>query len=263
MQVRPAAVAGVAGARQRRADLDPLALGDQYRMAHQVQVDAHGAVVVQDADEVARGIVAAPALVVLDLHHGAAAGSDDRRALGHGDVHRVAALGGEVAVLAIGALGQAERPAAPGQRIAIEQRLLARVAERVTQLRGVAHRLAGLARRQGRQAHLAARRDHPANRPVGHPNGIARVADPQLDLDRRVEVVAHLQGLATRVLLRLQLHFPFQVLDHPVAEDEHLRPGHGAVGVGHHAIGVGVLVDGQGRSRSCRGEQATEKEKAP
>src|SRR5690606_33575751 len=119
MQVRAGAVAGVPRARDTAPGVDPLALAHGHRTLHQVQVDAHGAVVVQDADEVAGGVVPTAALVVFHPHHHAATRSDDRRALGHGDIHRVTPFGREVAVLAVGALGQPERAATPGQRITI------------------------------------------------------------------------------------------------------------------------------------------------
>ncbi|MNZ90968.1 hypothetical protein D3C78_1099400 [compost metagenome] len=227
-----------------------------------MQVDAHGAVVMQDAHEVAGRVVAAPALAVLHLDHHSPARGDDRRALGHGDVDGVAALAGEVAVLAVRPLAQAERPAAPRQRIPEQLRLQAWIAEGVTQFGLVLHGPGRIARRQGGKADGAAWRQDPADRRIRHPHGILRTADAQLDLDRGEQVVAHLQGFAAGVFLRLQLHLVFQMLDHAVAEHEHLRTRHGLVRVGDHAIGVGVLVDGHGRGRPHGGQQATEEDKA-
>ena len=119
MQMRAGAVAGIARARQQATGLNALTFADTHRAFHQVQVDAHGAVIMQDTDEVTGRVVASSALGVLDLDHHAAPRRDDRRALGHGDIGRIAAFRGEVAVLAVGALGQAERAAAPGQRILV------------------------------------------------------------------------------------------------------------------------------------------------
>ncbi|MCY1530519.1 hypothetical protein D9M68_657090 [compost metagenome] len=216
----------------------------------------------QDAHEVAGRVVAAPALAVLHLDHHSPARGDDRRAFGHGDVDGVAALAGEVAVLAVRPLAQAERPAAPGQRVAERHRLQARVAEGVAQSGLVAQRLGRIARSQGRQADVAARRQYPADRPFRRAHGVLRVVHLQLDFHRRIEIVAHLQGFAAGVLLRLQLHLVFQVLDHAVAEHEHLRTRHGAVRVGGHAIGVGVLVDGHGSGRRGGAQQAAEEDQA-
>src|SRR5690606_3701487 len=128
MQVRAGAVAGVTGPRDLLAGGYPAALADHHRALHQVKVDAHGAVVVQDAHVVAGRVVATAALRVLDAHHHAGAGGEDRGAFRHGDVHRVATFGREVAVLAVGTLGQTEGPARPGQRIAVVQRHQARIA---------------------------------------------------------------------------------------------------------------------------------------
>src|SRR5690606_41071947 len=117
----------------------------------------------QDAHEVAGRIVAAAALLVLGLDHHTAAGGDDRCALGHGDIHRITPLRGEVAVGAIGALSLAEGSATPGQRVTMDARLQARIAEGVTQLRLVAQRLRGLLRGERCQTYVAAWRQYPAN----------------------------------------------------------------------------------------------------
>src|SRR5690606_4361828 len=101
MQMRPGAVAGVARPGDRTAGADPLAFAHGDRALHQVQVDTHGAVVMQDAHEVACRVVAAPALLVLHLDHHAATRRHDGRAFGHGDIHRIAALGREMAVLTV------------------------------------------------------------------------------------------------------------------------------------------------------------------
>ena len=262
MQVRPAAVAGVAGARQRRADLDPLALGDQHRMAHQVQVDAHGAVVVQDADEVARGIVAAPTLVVLDLHHGAAAGGDDRRALGHGDVHRVAALG-------VKWLYCHWRPGTGGT---------ARRARAADSDRAAA---AGA----GRRAHSAASAcSSSACRPCaapGSPGAPGCAPGPPSESARRAPR-RHCAGCgsATRPRPARRGRCAPAGSRHPRASSSPASlpvPGARPSGRGRRTPAPRprrgrsrsprhwrrCTVDGQGRSRSCRGEQATEKEKAP
>ncbi|MOA11774.1 hypothetical protein D3C78_1317300 [compost metagenome] len=141
-------------------------------------------------------------------------------------------------------------------------RLQARIAEGVAQFGLVLHGFGRIARRQGGKADGAARRQDPADRRVRHTHGILHAADAQLDLDRSEQVVTYLQGFAAGVLLRLQFHLVFQVLDHAVAEHEHLRTRHGPVRVGGHAIGVGVLVDGHGRGRPHGGQQATEEDKA-
>ncbi|MCY1278113.1 hypothetical protein D9M70_268340 [compost metagenome] len=215
----------------------------------------------QEAHEVARGVVAASALVVLDLHHHARARRDYGGAFWHGDVQRIAALGGEVAVAAIGALGQAERAALPGQRIAVEHRLQARVAQGVTQFGLVTHGPGGIGRCEGRHAHAAARRQHPANGPVGDTGNVIRLLDAQFHFHRGEQLVAQQQGLAGLVLLRFQLHRKVQALDHAVAEDEYLGAGNGLVGIGHHTVGVGVLVDGQcSRRQACAKQQQQGKE---
>ncbi|MNE37187.1 hypothetical protein D3C80_1310290 [compost metagenome] len=70
MQVRAGAVAGVAGFCQRAPVDHPLSLANHHRTTHQVQIDTHGAVVMQNPHEIARRVRSAPALVVLGLDHG-------------------------------------------------------------------------------------------------------------------------------------------------------------------------------------------------
>ncbi|MDT4844948.1 hypothetical protein FQZ97_789200 [compost metagenome] len=217
----------------------------------------------QDAHEVARGVVATAALVVLDLHHHARACRDYGSAFRHGDIQGIAALGSEVAVTAIGALGQAEGPALPGQRIAIDQRLQARVAQGIAQLGLVAHGPGSVGRGQGGHAHAAARRQYPANRLVRGAGDVLRLLDTQFHFHRGEQFVAQQQRFTGGVLLGFQLHRQVEALHHAVAEDEHLGARHGLVRVGHHTVGIGVLVDGQRRRRQAKAEQQQQRKKSP
>ncbi|MNN52675.1 hypothetical protein D3C81_1673890 [compost metagenome] len=79
----------------------------------------------------------------------------------------------------------------------------------------------------------------------------------QLDLDRRIQVVAHVHAVAARLLLDLQVHLAVEVLVHPVAEYKHLGPTGRPIAIGHHAIGVLGLVDGRGHGQARGHEQAT------
>ncbi|MNZ88647.1 hypothetical protein D3C78_1075440 [compost metagenome] len=219
---------------------------------------------------VAAGIGRGAGLVVEGGDHHAVARGENRRAFRHGDVHRIAALGREMAVLAIGALALAVRPAAPGQRIAVWLGQQARIAEGVAELGRVAQRLGWIARCQGQQADLAARRQDPAQRPVRHARGVGDILQAQLDLHRREHLVVHPQGFAAGMLVGIQMHPVVQrIVEHRQralratagrGELEHPRARAGLVAVGDHAIGVDVLVDGQRADRSGQAEQEGQQE---
>ena len=168
-----------------------------------------------------------------------------------------------MAVLAVGALGQAERTAAPWQRILVRFGQQARIAQGMAKLGRVLEWLAGIARGQRGQPNLTARRQYPANRLGRCADGIDDVFQLQLDIDRREQVVTHQQRLASRVLVGFQFDLGVELFHHAVTEDENLRARRSLIAVGHDPIGVGVFVDGQGQRRRSQQRQPEQHKNAP
>jgi len=123
--------------------------------------------------------------------------------------------------------------------------------------------LAGIARGQGGQPNLTARRQYPTNRLGRCADGIDDVFQLQLDIHRREQVVTHQQRLARRMFAGFQFDLGIELFHHAVTEDEDLRAGRGLVAVGHDPIGVGVFVDGQGQRRRSQQRQPEQQENAP
>ena len=133
----------------------------------------------------------------------------------------------------------------------------------MAQLRRVFQRFGRVQRGQGRQADLAARRQHPADRLVRRADGVLHARQFQLHIDRGEQIVAHHEGFAAGMLAGFQLHLGVELLDHSITEGEHARTRCSLVAVGDHAVGVGVLVDGEGRGRHGQPEQPKSKNGAP
>src|SRR5690606_19666161 len=104
-----------------------------HRALLEMQIHAHGAVVMHDAHEVAGRIGATAGLAVLGAYDHPAPRGDNRRAHRHGNVHGVTPLRAGVTVASTRPLGHAERAAPPGQWITLGQMPGTWITQRVTQ----------------------------------------------------------------------------------------------------------------------------------
>ncbi|MCY1422654.1 hypothetical protein D9M71_383460 [compost metagenome] len=262
MQVRPSAVAGIARLGQHLTLPYPLPLRHHHRAAHQVQVDAHGAVRVQNPDKVTRGVGAAPALAVLRLHHHPFPRRDDGCAFGHGDIHGVAPSGPKMTDTAIGALSDAERPANPRERIAEALGPFARVTHGLQQGRTVVQQQPGPPPEH--TEHLrGARRQQPAHDTRGVTAlCVDQVVQPQLYLYRHMQLVSCRKAHATVEGFRVQQYLAFERFDHGLEQHQGLGAGARAVGIGDDTGIVSDLVERHALARRRGHEQCTEQQQA-